>query len=665
MEMASADARTLQEERVVDEDRAGVLLYERLAPVVGRRERSAHDRHQRTLAGVLRALTWLSRGGGGDSAGKRVVPREWGWFREQWGTGRIDLSGFGAAERPIDAASIESQYESLLELKPVGRGRGAKNRRGSRRARGSFYTPAMVAAGLAKITLAPLLDEAEKGGEEGLMAVRLCDPACGSGRFLGAAASGIAGRILGLRPESQKTKESFERVRAEVAATCVFGMDADPLAVELCRFALAAVGDHVRCADGLVDDLPKGWPREFDAMIGNPPFLNQLESATARSERARRSIAARFGGAVRPYTDTAALFLLRALELTRRGGRIGMIQPRSFLASRDGAPVRERLLERCSLEGLWEDGERVFGAGVRVCAPVLTVGATTGVLVRTWTGPRVRAGPGAPSEGIGARSWAPLLADARKIPRIKAASSRTLGEIATATADFRDQFYGLRGCIVEDGDVPVERRAEFPRLITSGLIDPARCLWGERECRLLGTRWRAPRADLARLAGAGLGAWARARLVPKVLMATQTRVLEAIVDEDGTMLPVTPVITIVPRDPADVWRVGAAAMSPVACAWAARWFGGAGLSPGAIKLSARQCLMLPIPERDDVWKWAALKFRDHQQARAEVLGREGVVRRFRRMQEQMCEGFGLHASRSNTMVRLMLWWFCSSIGREL
>jgi N-6 DNA Methylase len=665
MGTVSTDAPALLEERVVDGDRVGALLYERLAPVVGRRERSAQARHQRALAGVLRALTWLSAGGGGDSAGKKVVPREWGWFRAQWGTGRIDLSGIGVTERAIEAASIDSQYESLLELKPAWRASGGKSRRGSRRARGSFYTPSTVAAGLAKIALKPLLDEAEKGGEEGLMAVRVCDPACGSGRFLGAAAAEIAGRILRLRPESQMTRENFERVRGEVAARCVFGMDADPLAVELCRFALATVRDHVRCVDGLLDVLPKGWPGQFDAVIGNPPFLNQLESATARSERVRRELAARFGGAIRPYTDTAALFLLRGLEITRRGGRIGMIQPRSFLASRDGAPVRERLMERCALEGLWEDGERVFGAGVRVCAPVLTVGATTGALVRTWTGPRFRARAGAPSEGIGARSWAPLLADARKIPRVNVGSSRTLGEIATATADFRDQFYGLRGCIVEDEDVAPGRRAEFPRLITSGLIEPARCLWGEKECRLLGRRWRAPRADLARIEGAGLGAWARARLVPKVLLATQTRVLEAIVDEDGTMLPVTPVITIVPRDAADVWRVGVGAMSPVACAWAARWFGGAGLSPGAIKLSARQCLMLPIPERDDTWKWAALKFRDHQQARADVLGREGVVRRFRRMQEQMCEAFGLRNSRSNTMVSLMLWWFCTSIGQEL
>ena len=40
--------------------------------------------------------------------------------------------------------------------------------------------------------------------------------------------------------------------------------------------------------------------------------------------------------------------------------------------------------------------------------------------------------------------------------------------------------------------------------------------------------------------------WARKRQVPKVLVATQTRVLEAVADLDGQMVPVTPTVSVEP-----------------------------------------------------------------------------------------------------------------------
>jgi hypothetical protein len=169
-----------------------------------------------------------------------------------------------------------------------------------------------------------------------------------------------------------------------------------------------------------------------------------------------------------------------------------------------------------------------------------------------------------------------------------------LGGLATATADFRDQYYGLVPYVSDVGD--------GAPLVTSGLIDVGRCSWNERPARFARRSFAAPRVPVAALPPA-LQAWAASRLVPKVLVATQTRVIEAVVDAAGQWLPSVPVITVVPRTPADLWRVGAVLCAPAATAWAATTYLGAALSAGAIKLSAGQVLTLPLPDRQ--WDDAA------------------------------------------------------------
>ena len=83
--------------------------------------------------------------------------------------------------------------------------------------------------------------------------------------------------------------------------------------------------------------------------------------------------------------------------------------------------------------------------------------------------------------------------------------------------------------------------------------------------------------------------------MPKVLLATQTAVLEAAVDEQGTWVPSVPVVSVEPRTPGDLWPIGAVLCSPVTSAWAAATYLGAGLGAATIKLSAAQTLTIPRP----------------------------------------------------------------------
>jgi hypothetical protein len=250
------------------------------------------------------------------------------------------------------------------------------------------------------------------------------------------------------------------------------------------------------------------------------------------------------------------------------------------LAARDAAPVRRAA---ATLAGLWFPGEPAFGADVRVCAVLLRHGATR---VQRWTGLDVTPAGSAPLDPT-APTWAHLRPGAPRARRRGTPTTGTIGDLATAAAGFRDEFYGLAAAVREADD------EADPPLITSGLIDPGRLLWGQKPARIAGHRYERPTVDLAALPPK-LRAWVDARRTPKVLVATQTRTIEAAPDPTGTTIPLTPVIAVHPHDPADVDRIVAALSTPEATAWAMRHYGGLGLNAGALKLSARQVLDVPF-----------------------------------------------------------------------
>ncbi|MGA8257015.1 MAG: N-6 DNA methylase, partial [Nocardioides sp.] len=398
---------------------------------------------------------------------------------------------------------------------------------------------------------------------------RVLDPSCGSGHFLVAV---VRRFVAGGMPPSE-------------AVACVHGVDVDPVAVAITQLLLRleAPGCEVEPDVVVGDGLAHRPAESYDVVVGNPPFLGQLR---------RRTASARPAGAG-AYTDTSALFLRHALDLVVPGGVVGLVQPLSLLAARDAAPVRGVALERAAITAFWSSPTAVFpGAAVLTCAPVLRLGERSGP-VPTWSGPDFEPGPTVVLDEL---EWGPLAAPSVGIPVVSPQGAGTLADLGSCTADFRDQYYGLVPFVREGGT--------GAPLVTSGLIDPAECRWGRRPTRFARTDFECPTVDLAALRHDGrLGDWADRRLVPKVLVATQGRVIEAVADPEGAWLPSVPVLTMAPHDPTDVWRVLAVLLAPpVAAAAAARYFGTA-LSARAIKLSARQVAELPLPV--DLVAWAA------------------------------------------------------------
>lgn len=156
--------------------------------------------------------------------------------------------------RDMDTEELGSVYESLLELQPVinvdanpwrfgfiGDEAEGEARGSARKLTGSYYTPDELVQELIKSALEPKIAEALKATDprSALLALKVIDPASGSGHFLLAAARRIAAEVARLDAESDIPEaQAFRHALREVVARCIYGVDFNPLAVELCKTAL-------------------------------------------------------------------------------------------------------------------------------------------------------------------------------------------------------------------------------------------------------------------------------------------------------------------------------------------------------------------------------------------------------------------------------------------
>ena len=388
------------------------------------------------------------------------------------------------------------------------------------------------------------------------------------------------------------------------------------------------------------------WPLEFpevvesggfDAIIGNPPFLNQLQSGTANEGHVRALTQNNYDSMVGAYTDAASVFLALSLDILKDGGHLGLLQPDSILASRDAGSIRKRLSEIATLESIWLAAERVFEASVFVCAIVARKAAAGQIALRRAKGRSFEHYSPLEvtmSEVASLPSWGPLVSELLGVPRAQFSSLGQLQELGHATADFRDQFYGLAPFVTELSGRQLD--STLAPLITTGLIDPHQCLWGRTSTKFNKVRYEQPVVDLTRLSEeSDLGSWAAKRLVPKILIATQGKVIEALVDEDGSYLPSVPVITVTPHQPDGLWLLAAVLLSPTVTAWAAEVAVGAALTVDAIKLSANQVQAIPLPARKEEWSRAADALRAAKGAKSEEAWRKGLLESAR----AMCEAY--------------------------
>src|SRR5690606_3627957 len=129
--------------------------------------------------------------------------------------------------RSLGSEELGSVYESLLELHPV-MNVAAKSielvtAAGNERKRtGAYYTPDSLVQGLLDSALDPVVEDRRKGkkgeqAEQALLGITVCDPACGSGHFLIAAAHRLARHLARIRTgESEPSPEDYQHALRDV-----------------------------------------------------------------------------------------------------------------------------------------------------------------------------------------------------------------------------------------------------------------------------------------------------------------------------------------------------------------------------------------------------------------------------------------------------------------
>ena len=190
------------------------------------------------------------------------------WLREPSGLVRVNWRDMGPDE-------LGYVYEGLLELVPqlTGDGRsfsfaGADESRGhARKTTGSYYTPDELVQLLLASALDPVIertvDAHPEDAVDALLELAIVDPACGSGHFLLAAARRLADRVARIRAGGTPTPDDYQHALRDVVRRCIYGVDMNPLAVEICKVGLwmesidpglplTFLASHIRCGNSLI-----------------------------------------------------------------------------------------------------------------------------------------------------------------------------------------------------------------------------------------------------------------------------------------------------------------------------------------------------------------------------------------------------------------------------
>jgi hypothetical protein len=165
------------------------------------------------------------------------------WLREASGLSRVNWRDMGPEE-------LGSVYEGLLELQPqitqgarsFGFATGGEAKGHARKTSGSYYTPDSLVQVLLDSALQPVVQSTiaanPEKAVEALLELAIVDPACGSGHFLLAAARRLAAQVARLQAGGTPSASEYRHALRQVVGRCIYGVDLNPMAVELCKVSL-------------------------------------------------------------------------------------------------------------------------------------------------------------------------------------------------------------------------------------------------------------------------------------------------------------------------------------------------------------------------------------------------------------------------------------------
>ena len=221
--------------------------------------------------------------------------------------------------RDIGSEEIGSLYEGILELVP---NYNAGSRQltlvgaagNNRKTTGSYYTPSSLVDKQIESALDPLLDRAMKAADpaKAILDLNVIDTSCGSGHFVVAAARRMASRLVAARGVDTSPTE-YQRALRDVVRNSIYGVDINPLAVELAKITLwiesvvpgeplTFLDSHFICGDATlgIDNL-KNLEHGIPNAAYKPLTGDDKDAAKELSKRNRAALKsmeddARYGG---------------------------------------------------------------------------------------------------------------------------------------------------------------------------------------------------------------------------------------------------------------------------------------------------------------------------------------------------------------------------------
>lgn len=192
----------------------------------------------------------------------------------------------------LDVEEFGSVYEGILEMQPILTSATERNAWDfgyvgglDRKSTSSYYTRPDLVQSLIRTTLEPVIKEkiaqyqTKEEQVKALLAMKVCDAASGSGHIALAMARTLAWYVCTIRTgEDNPASLDYREALREVIQKCVYAVDFNPDAVELCKVVLWIEGycagmplsfldHHIRCGNSVVgvadlDVLLKGVPKE-------------------------------------------------------------------------------------------------------------------------------------------------------------------------------------------------------------------------------------------------------------------------------------------------------------------------------------------------------------------------------------------------------------------
>jgi type I restriction-modification system DNA methylase subunit len=293
--------------------------------------------------------------------------------------------GYVAQEAQAQAKKEAAQARLLGFEEPVFE-LGAK--RLKRKQQGIYYTPKFVVDYIVRETVGRFIEERNYNE---VVNLKVLDPACGSGSFLIRAYDELLNYHAYQQGKVSAELDQWERL--PILTANIFGVDLDRQAVEIARLnlllrslsrqeTLPSLANNIRQGNSLIsgseDQLrsyfgdnwqeikPFNWDTEFndtmanggfDVVIGNPPYQSYYSRFSQKVDKAHTDYYVStydflqgVGGV--PRISSIMLFIDRAAQWVKHGGRIAFVLDQELLDVAAYGRIRKYILDKCFIDAI-------------------------------------------------------------------------------------------------------------------------------------------------------------------------------------------------------------------------------------------------------------------------------------------------------------------------